>query len=506
MFDDSILDPSLDWDAQQQQIEQQQARIAALRKIGDAGPQLAQQQPGWTSAVTGAHMLAAAPHTSLLQAITPIASSFLADRGDQRVAQATSDLTNAENQQVQDVMGNLPKGTPAQQATPGTPAQPMVPGTATYGPTDTDSTLITKTGEGTDPTMAQAATAGTPFKPAVPASQADIMTALSPLMKNPLGRSLAMKKMEDMAIAEPERQAQREQAAATAAAAQAQKHEEFLQRQQDTATNLQAGRENTRVIAEGQHSATVEAARLRADAMGQKTITRPDGLGHYVVQPVNGGPSHYQTNDDGSLVQGPINPKAQQQLFDKANQQKVAQRGIEFINRYEELLKNEDMPASVLGKSVAEVKSKLGMDTPSMKLAKQEAAAIALDSNLTMNSGLKSNKNLDQHNKMVGDLGDPGQSAKDRLALAENLKKNFEYMQQDSSYIDPLAITHDATKASDAATGVKPSNLPRANPPSGAGGSPAGVPKFVNTPDGVFPVVMDQYGRPTANGRPIKLP
>jgi hypothetical protein len=465
MFDDSILDPSLDWDAQQQQIEQQQARIAALRKIGDAGPQLAQQQPGWTSAVTGAHMLAAAPHTSLLQAITPIASSFLADRGDQRVAQATSDLTSAEQQQVQDVMGNLPKGTPAQQA------QPAIPGTAatpdSYGPSggDASSTLTTMT-PGAPGT---AGTPATPFKPAVPASQADIMTALSPLMKNPLGRSLAMKKMEDMAINEPERQAQREQAAATAAAAQAQKHEEFLQRQQDTATNLAAGRENTRAIAEGQHNATIEAARLRAEVAGGKMKSTPDGRGRIILTPVNGGPGQIATYDDGvTPIPGPISPQNQKIINDQETQKKVAQRGLAFLDQYDKLLAEEPPPGSYIGEKWAQAKSLAGLDTPAMKLAKQEAEAIKLDASLMMQSGLRSNKNLEAHNAMVGPLAESNQSVADRQRLSANLRKNFEYMTRDDAYVDPLAVQTKAVDANNKANPQTKPSLPRAQALSGA--------------------------------------
>ena len=106
----SDTDPSLDFDAQEQAMLQQAARIKALRGMDLSTTPT--QQPGFTSAVTGAKFLAPQIKTPLLSALTPILQDTRAAYDENALTKQRSALNSAEQQNLMDWISKTPQGTP----------------------------------------------------------------------------------------------------------------------------------------------------------------------------------------------------------------------------------------------------------------------------------------------------------------------------------------------------------------------------------------------------------
>ena len=458
-YNDSILDPSLDWDAQQQQITQAQARIKALRDLANQGPVVAERQPGWTSALTGAKMLSAQPRISALGAIAPLIEQYGADQGDRQIAQATSDLTSAENKQITDVMGNLPKGTPAVPATAptaGTEGTPEVP--PSLGPYGVNL-------PGAPAQPGTPASAGTAYQPAQPASQASISAALAPLMSNPLGRSLALDKLKDLAINEPERQAQREQTAAQAAATLAEKRDEFYK-------GLDEKREQYKATLANQFLTHQMMAQIYADRMGGGTpitdnngliwINRRDGTQVPAVDPSSGEQLGAKPTAQGAKMweqqqTSKLAASEGEKLLDRiwAEGQKATSSGLGAIR---------DQLGNIIGWG--------GSDQNFANAIKANAAMLSMQSILASQGGPNSNKNLRLHQDYFNTLADPTISLAAKKQTYLDAKANFQYMQKDTSYTPVAGFKPPG------GTGVTPPPAP----PVRRSGTPAPAPAATPAP------------------------
>lgn len=251
-YDDPLADPSLSFDAQEQQLLQQQARIKAMRAAAGVPVEAPAMSPGWTSSVTGAHIGGKTLKTPTAALLSPIINSVGADLQEGRLNRATAALDAAKQADFQKYIDSTP--------------QTVTGAIPTNAPsaTNPDGNLV----------------AATPMAPEAPTRQQLIAHAATG-MQNPLSRALAAKQIEDLTIAAPTREA------AAALAAQ--------NTQWDRTFKLTEAAEKAR------HNAALEAKPSgqfqdsgQVDARGNKILvnpTAPPGQQYFVADPSNpGGP------------------------------------------------------------------------------------------------------------------------------------------------------------------------------------------------------------------------
>ena len=177
--------PSLDFDAQEQDMLQKAAQIKALRQMDlTTKPD---QPEGFTSAVTGAKFLAPKVKTPLLSALTPIIQDTTAGLQEKELTKRASDVNQAKIADAMDIFKNYPQGAPATDYS-------ATPTNAPTNPAD----AVTQGGSGN---YVQAAV--TPAQAAQEPSQSDILGYTGRMMKNPLTRALAMENAKEQIITIP---------------------------------------------------------------------------------------------------------------------------------------------------------------------------------------------------------------------------------------------------------------------------------------------------------------
>ena len=173
------FDPSLDFDAQEQDMLQKAAQIKALRQMDlTTKPD---QQPGFTSAVTGAKFLAPTVKTPLLSMLTPIIQDTTAGLQEKELTQRASDVNQAKIADAMDIFKNYPQGTPA----------------------TAESTVPTNMPTPANPNGNLVEAKVTPAQAAKPASQSDLLGYSGRMLKNPLTRALAMENAKDQIMTIP---------------------------------------------------------------------------------------------------------------------------------------------------------------------------------------------------------------------------------------------------------------------------------------------------------------
>lgn len=103
------MDDPLDFDAQEQALVQQQARIKALRQIAGQPIEQAAMSPGWTSAVTGTHIGGQVTKTPTAALLNPLIGNIGAEIGDSVANSQRSDLSRAEQADYQKWIAGQPQ-------------------------------------------------------------------------------------------------------------------------------------------------------------------------------------------------------------------------------------------------------------------------------------------------------------------------------------------------------------------------------------------------------------
>jgi hypothetical protein len=107
------FDPSLDFDAQEQQMLQAAARIKALR--GMKLDTTIDQPEGFKSAVTGANFVAPTVKKPILSSLTPLVQDTVAGVQEKQLDQQRSTLSRQEQQAMQDWIKQTPQATQEKQ-------------------------------------------------------------------------------------------------------------------------------------------------------------------------------------------------------------------------------------------------------------------------------------------------------------------------------------------------------------------------------------------------------
>lgn len=102
------MDDPLDFDAQEQALLQQQARIKAMRTAAGVPVADPGTAPGWNSAVTGTHIGGQVLKTPMAALLSPIGNQIGADIGESRLNRATSELNTAKQADAERRVGALP--------------------------------------------------------------------------------------------------------------------------------------------------------------------------------------------------------------------------------------------------------------------------------------------------------------------------------------------------------------------------------------------------------------
>lgn len=102
------MDPLIDFDAQEQALLQQQARVKAMRAAAGLPVEAPGVEGGWTSAVTGTRIAGRQLKTPTMALANPILNTIGADLGEHFTNQRRADLTNAEQDNAQAAIEGLP--------------------------------------------------------------------------------------------------------------------------------------------------------------------------------------------------------------------------------------------------------------------------------------------------------------------------------------------------------------------------------------------------------------
>lgn len=144
-FDQPLVDPTYDYDAQEQQLAQQAARIKALRATGASMPTPDNSEVGGWSLSTGQRMPGRVLKTPTSALLNPILANVGADIGEYRSNQARSDMNKAQDAQADTIFNSI-KSRPAGEATYGAGEEgpTMTPGTPAYEPSNDDLLAASK--------------------------------------------------------------------------------------------------------------------------------------------------------------------------------------------------------------------------------------------------------------------------------------------------------------------------------------------------------------------------
>ena len=176
-FDDPIVDPTLDFDAQDLQLQQQLARVKALRAVGATTPDTPTNEVGGWTLSTGQKMPGRVIRTPTAALLNPLLANVGADIGDARSTQMKSDISRNQQADMVATLAATPQATPAK------------PSTELMGPTPDGKPLMSDAIPAQEPT------------------RADILAHGAQLAKNPLTRAIAQKYIEDQLVGAPTREA-----------------------------------------------------------------------------------------------------------------------------------------------------------------------------------------------------------------------------------------------------------------------------------------------------------
>ena len=194
---DPLLDPSLDFDTQAQQLIQQQARIKALRGIAAAPVEAPAMSPGWSSAVTGTHIGGQTLKTPTAALLQPIAAQLGADYQQDRTNAAQTDLNTRERDDLADILKNVPQ---AKQV-------PLGPDEPTGNFTGDPSKAIALMTDPVERARAQQAWINQQngnMKTVQP-TQAEMLGAVGRMSNNPLARAMQAKLLEETMFTRPDK-------------------------------------------------------------------------------------------------------------------------------------------------------------------------------------------------------------------------------------------------------------------------------------------------------------
>lgn len=276
------IDPSLDFDAQEMALKQQEARIAALRKMD---PRVELQQPeGFRSAVTGASFLAPMTKRPLLNSLQPLIQEQVGVNMERELPGQRSALNARQNEALKQLLAKEiqePK------------EAPTVPG---YG-------YAGEEGPEYMPAQGPSPTEKAKYEQDVKAYEQGTLNNLAEMQKIPTVRGLANDRLKDFLLQKPIREEAREtkRLAAAQAAEEARRRwqaELDYKRERDEAARGQAR--------ELERSRAQSARELKALAASGKGGGERKGSDFVIVKNPDTGDVYniYKPTGEATLVQG----------------------------------------------------------------------------------------------------------------------------------------------------------------------------------------------------------
>jgi hypothetical protein len=176
-YDEPMIDPSLEFDAQDLQLQQQLARVKALRAVGSQTPEVNNGEVGGWSLSTGQRMPGRVLKTPAASLINPILGTIGADIGDARSVGMKNSISKNQQDEMVAALAATPQSTEA------------IPSRELMGPTPNGGPLMSQAVAAQDPT------------------RNDILAHGARLARNPLTRATAQKYIDDQLIGAPSREA-----------------------------------------------------------------------------------------------------------------------------------------------------------------------------------------------------------------------------------------------------------------------------------------------------------
>lgn len=272
-YDEPLTDPSLDFDAREAALLQQQARIKALRGIAAAPIASAGEAGGWTSAVTGTRIAPSVLKTPTAALLSPLIGQVGADLQEGRLNQARTSLNRDQQDDYQDILRSMPQ---AHKVALG-PDEPV--GSFVGDPSMAIAQM-------TDPVERERAMTAWRNQQAgnmrtVEPTQAEMLGVAGRAQRNPLARALAAKLVENEVFTRPAKTEERSFTAGEKALDRGATLSAAVAKARQDALDKEAQRRQSQINAE-----IVAGARRETASTGTFTLS-PDGSTLYNTKDPN---------------------------------------------------------------------------------------------------------------------------------------------------------------------------------------------------------------------------